>query len=503
MQLVITAGRPVAAEAIAKLYCDIGGRSTARDCTYRVTICMIFGVWKGMEPSVRVVIVRHGESTFNLEGRFQGLFDRSVLTERGQNQAILTAKALQELTFDRVYSSPLQRAHQTADTLASILKTTDRQPIPVQTTSLLREIALYHWEGMFFSDIRDRFPADYALWRHRPQDLQMQGQYPLRDLWQQAKNFWKWLGEQTLSHRSGEAPTTILVVAHSGINRALVGTALGLDETAYLQFGMNNCSISVLNFLNGLGARAQVESLNLTGHVGDCLPPSKGGMRLLLVRHGETQWNKEKRFQGQRDIPLNSRGEEQGRLAGQFLKDQVIDIAFSSPLKRPWKTAECILQDNTSAQANDPPLGLIAVDELQEISHGLWEGLLDSEIEANFPGELAIWNTTPEVVQMPEGENLGQVWERSFIAWQRLARQTASLGETATGLVVAHDAVNKAILCKLLNLDPDAFWYFKQGNGAVSAIDYPYGPDGFPVLRALNITSHQGGIIDCTAAGAL
>ena len=143
------------------------------------------------------------------------------------------------------------------------------------------------------------------------------------------------------------------------------------------------------------------------------------------------------------------------------------------------------------------------MDELQEISHGLWEGLLDSEIEAQFPGDLDVWLATPEVVQMPEGENLTQVWERSFSAWQQLVFQTSTVGETATGLVVAHDAVNKAILCKLLDLEPDAFWYFKQGNGAVSAIDYPYGPEGVPVLRALNITSHQGGVIDCTAAGAL
>ena len=454
-----------------------------------------------MGPSVRVAIVRHGESTYNLERRFQGLLDKSVLTERGLSQAVSTGKALQDLSFDLVCSSPLQRARQTTDAIVGELNGAG-QSVAIHPSPLLKEIALYSWEGLTFDEIRDRHPEDYAVWRQRPHDLRMGDCYPLRDLWQQAREFWQWLGSQPLDPEDGQ-PATVLIVAHSGINRALVGTALGLEAPTYQQFGMNNCSISILNFLNGLDERAQVESLNLTSHVGDCVPPSKGGMRLLLVRHGETQWNKEKRFQGQRDIPLNETGEEQGRLAGQFLQQQTLDIAFSSPLKRPWKTAEYILERNTSAQEIDPPLGLIPIDDLQEISHGLWEGLLDSEIEAQFPGELDVWQATPQVVQMPEGENLGQVWDRSFAAWQQLVRQTATVGDTATGLVVAHDAVNKAILCKLLNLDPDAFWYFKQGNGAVSAIDYPHGPEGLPVLRALNITSHQGGVIDCTAAGAL
>lgn len=471
--------------------------------TSRYNLHGFLGFCSGMATAVRVVIVRHGESTYNVEHRFQGSLNKSVLTERGQKQAVSTGQALQDLCFDAIFSSPLQRASHTAEEIAGVLATAGNSGATVQTTPLLKEIRLYDWEGSTYEEIQQRDPQRYALWNLHPQALAIKGHYPLRNLWQQARDFWQFLQHQALSNSKDGNIQTILVVAHSGINRALVGTALGLDESAYRQFGMNNCSISVLNFIDGLGARAQLESLNLTGHVGDCLPPSKGGMRLLLVRHGETQWNKEKRFQGQRDIPLNPTGEQQGRLAGQFLKEQTIDIAFSSPLKRPWKTAEFILQDNTFAQASDPPLGLIPVEALQEISHGLWEGLLEREIEAQFPGKMAIWLSTPEAVQMPEGENLDQVWDRSFNAWQELVEKTAAVNESATALVVAHDAVNKAILCKLLNLGPDAFWYFKQGNGAVSAIDYPNGPEGLPVLRALNITSHQGGVIDCTAAGAL
>jgi probable phosphoglycerate mutase len=71
-------------------------------------------------------------------------------------------------------------------------------------------------------------------------------------------------------------------------------------------------------------------------------------------------------------------------------------------------------------------------------------------------------------------------------------------------MVTAHDAINKAIVCHLFNLDPQYFWNFKQGNGAITVIDYPYGPQGKPLLKCHNITSHlNAGILDRTAAGAL
>jgi phosphoserine phosphatase len=103
-------------------------------------------------------------------------------------------------------------------------------------------------------------------------------------------------------------------------------------------------------------------------------------------------------------------------------------------------------------------------------------------------------------VQMPEGENLQQVWDRSLAAWNSIAR---SLDPQETALVVAHDAVNKTILCALLGLGPEAIWSVKQGNGGVTVIDYPAGSEATPVVSGLNFTGHLGGVLDRTAAGAL
>jgi probable phosphoglycerate mutase len=101
---------------------------------------------------------------------------------------------------------------------------------------------------------------------------------------------------------------------------------------------------------------------------------------------------------------------------------------------------------------------------------------------------------------MPEGETLQQVWDRSLATWARIA---ASLGDDETALVVAHDAVNKTILCGLLGLQPADIWAIKQGNGGVTVIDYPEGAGGRPVVAAMNLTPHLGGVLDRTAAGAL
>jgi probable phosphoglycerate mutase len=84
--------------------------------------------------------------------------------------------------------------------------------------------------------------------------------------------------------------------------------------------------------------------------------------------------------------------------------------------------------------------------------------------------------------------------------WQRIA---AGLDADETALVVAHDAVNKTILCGLLGLGPADIWAIKQGNGGVTVIDYPNGAHGRPVVAAMNLTQHLGGVLDRTAAGAL
>lgn len=416
---------------------------------------------------------------------------QSVLTDKGKQQAKLAGRALANLGIDIAYASPLVRAQHTAQLILS----ENFQPPVLNTTEGLLEIDLTEWESMIASDVKEQFPDKYHLWQNEPAKFQLGDRYPIVDLFEQAKVLWT----EILSKHKDQ---TILLVGHSGINRSLICSAIGIPINLYHNIQQVNCAISILNFQgSSIADGVQLESLNLASHLEDLagspLPPLKknhNGPRLLLVRHGETEWNRQKRFQGQIDVPLNNNGHAQARRASEFLAKVKIDKAFSSPMLRPKDTALEILSKH-------PHIKLELFDELKEISHGLWEGKFEHEIEAEFAGQLALWQDQPETVQMPEGENLQQVWDRVAIIWQKIV-ESVPAGETA--IVVAHDAVNKAILCLLFGFTPEQFWIFKQGNGGVSVIDYPQGAQDKAILQSCNITTHLSeGVLDRTAAGAL
>ena len=436
------------------------------------------------------MLVRHGLSSFNLEHRIQGRDDLSNLTEEGEHQARRTGEALAELNFNAVYSSPLQRA---SATTAALLASHGTPLTPAYDDDLL-EIDLAPWSGLLRSEVRALDPEQERRWREAPETMELQRAdgsrfLPVPELLTQAGRF-----ADRLLARHGD-DDTVLVVAHNAILRCLVLHLLGLPASGFQRLRLDNAAISVLNLVRAGGGRpsVQIESLNGTSHLGSPLPPSGAGCRLLLVRHGETDWNRQGSFQGQIDIPLNPHGLAQAEAARAFLAPIPLQRAYSSDMARPLRTAEVIL-------GSHPGVPLTTTRGLREIGHGLWEGRLESEIAAGWPDLLAAWKRSPETVQMPEGETITGVWDRSLAAWNRIA---AGLGPQETALVVAHDAVNKTILCALLGLSPADIWTVKQGNGGVTVIDYPRGAAAAPVVTALNLTAHLGGVIDRTAAGAL
>ena len=184
-------------------------------------------------------------------------------------------------------------------------------------------------------------------------------------------------------------------------------------------------------------------------------------MKILLARHGETPWNAEGRYQGQEDIALSPVGEAQARALGERLRDVRIDRAVASPLSRARRTAELALGDARAAMlATDPGL--------MEIAHGTWEGLLAGEIRARDPDLLQAWREAPHEVLMPQGESLQHVFDR---AWPALARACAGLDADDTLLVVAHDAVNRVLLCRILGIPFAKLWTFRQAPTTLNLLE--------------------------------
>jgi probable phosphoglycerate mutase len=224
----------------------------------------------------RVFLVRHGQSTFNAQQRYQGRSDEPVLTERGAAAAALTGRHLARRRFDAVISSPLRRAHQTA---GIILGELGGAP-PIETSDDLRELDLGAWQGKPIEDVKQRLPESYRAWRDRPHELRMTAAdgsvfFPVRDLFEQAFRFWG----QFLPRHAGQ---TVLVVTHGGTARALIGTAIGIGVERFQALQHSNCGISILEFPAG-SATAEIAALNLTAHLGEVAPKLKQGKRGLRV----------------------------------------------------------------------------------------------------------------------------------------------------------------------------------------------------------------------------
>ena len=440
---------------------------------------------------LRLLLVRHGLSSFNKERRIQGRDDLSNLSEEGHEQAQALGRSLKDVSIQAIYSSPLQRA---AATTASLLETQGGQTTdPVFDDGLL-EVDLEPWSGQTIDELMQGSTEAYKIWKQRPMELELQRRdgssyKPLPELMEQARAFISTL----LERHPATGNDTVLVVAHNAILRCLMLVLLGEPDHGFRRLRVDNTSLSVFNIRQGDNApQVQIECLNSTTHL-QPLPEKGKNARLILVRHGETDWNKAGRFQGQIDIPLNENGRRQAAAARDFLKDIPIDRAWSSTLSRPTETAQIILEAH-------PDVPLTQIDGLVEIGHGVWEGKLESEIREDWSELLDTWKRAPETVQMPEGETIQDVWARSVRSWGEISGE---LKPEETVLVVAHDAVNKTILCDLLGLTPADIWAVKQGNGGVTVVDIAADPGQPAVVTCLNLTSHFGSVIDRTAAGAL
>lgn len=202
--------------------------------------------------------------------------------------------------------------------------------------------------------------------------------------------------------------------------------------------------------------------------------------RIILVRHGETTWNAEGRYQGQIDTPLSERGWEQGRKVAAALSTIKLDAVYATPLSRSFETAKLC--------ATHHELPVVIREKLTEINHGEWEGLLADEVKIKWPNELENWRTTVIDVQMPGGENIVEVRDRSMYALEEIVQMHP--GQNV--LIVAHDAVNKAILCTLLGADLSHFWEVKQDNCCINVIEYV---GDRPRIATMNCTTHLGYLI--------
>ncbi len=200
------------------------------------------------------------------------------------------------------------------------------------------------------------------------------------------------------------------------------------------------------------------------------------GTTILLIRHGETDWNREKRFRGHYNIPLNENGRSQARLLADALEAINIDIVYSSPLSRALETAKLALKDRNPE--------IIKEDDLRDIDYGHWTGIKESEVESKWPHEYEEWKKSPHKLRIPGGNSLEDIYNTAFKAFKDIA--VKQKGRTVA--VFAHRVVNKILIIGSLELGLDRFSFIRQDNCCINIFEYD--GSGF-TLSLLNDTCHM------------
>ncbi len=183
-------------------------------------------------------------------------------------------------------------------------------------------------------------------------------------------------------------------------------------------------------------------------------------MRLVLIRHGQTDWNKEYRVQGQADLSLNESGRAQAEAIASFLKDEPVEAIYSSPLARALETARVIERSHQ--------IDTIADDKLRELDVGEVDGLYYPSLKTEYPDFFKAWTIDPASIRWPGGESLPELQERVWDAVQGII----SRNHTRSVVITSHFFVLLTLLCKILDLSLSDFRKLNISVASISVVEF-------------------------------
>lgn len=198
-------------------------------------------------------------------------------------------------------------------------------------------------------------------------------------------------------------------------------------------------------------------------------------MRLILVRHGQTDWNKEYRVQGHTDLPLNAVGRAQAQAIAGALERREVEAIYSSPLQRAFETAEAIDRFHG--------VGVTAAGGLKELNVGELDGLYYPDLKVKSPDFFEVWTTDAASAKFPGGESLPELQER---VWQSV-QDIVERDHKKTVVVTSHFFALLSLLCKVLDLGLSEFRRLSISVASISELEIS---DGKMRLVCFNETCH-------------
>ncbi len=196
---------------------------------------------------------------------------------------------------------------------------------------------------------------------------------------------------------------------------------------------------------------------------------------LYLLRHGQSEWNILNKVQGQEDTLLTEKGIKQANKAAERLKNEGIDMVYSSDLKRAYNTAEIV--------GNKLNLEVNKLDAIREIHFGIWQGLDLNTIKNDHEEDYKLWRTEPHKLNIKNAENLQTLQKRVLGDVQTLVAENPN----KKILLVSHGAAIKALILGILDIDLANYNKLTIGNVGLSIIEFR---EFSPVIKVLNDTNH-------------
>ncbi len=203
-------------------------------------------------------------------------------------------------------------------------------------------------------------------------------------------------------------------------------------------------------------------------------------LKLILIRHGETDWNKESVFRGLEDVRLNATGIAQADATAEALKDEVLEAIYSSPLKRALVTARRIAQPH-EIEARESM-------DLRDINYGVWQGLSEAQVKEKWPKDYARWLESPGRMRFPGGESARKCWKRVVGGF----REILWTHGTGTVVIVSHRIPIKMMTAYSLGRNRHHIKEIKHDPCAISVFEVHERFDFKPLK--LNDSSHLKGL---------
>ena len=202
-------------------------------------------------------------------------------------------------------------------------------------------------------------------------------------------------------------------------------------------------------------------------------------LHLILVRHGETEWNAQHRYHGQTDVPLSELGQRQAECVAERLAGGKIDAVYASDLKRAWETAQIIVEKSGLQVMSEP--------RLRELKFGVLEGLTFDQAQEQYPEMINAW--LENFNRPPEG---GETIESFNARVVSLLNDLKIKHDEQTVLLVAHGGSLSEVLRVVLGLSREKRWYLEMENASLSEVLIA---EDYVSLKRLNDTCHLATLV--------